>query len=119
MKYIKIAFWGCVAICLILVAMANRKIVELRAMPDWLSEALGLAPTIQMPLYLAIFAGVALGLVIGLIWEWLREHKHRVAMRKSDREARKLEREVKRLRNEKHEGKDEVLAILENATAKP
>jgi hypothetical protein len=35
---------------------------------------------------------------------------------KQAREIRKLEREVARLKGEKHEGKDEVLALLDEAS---
>lgn len=113
MKYIKYGFWLIVAICLVIIGLANAEPVHLQAMPAWLSNLVGVAPKITVPLYVAIFAGVALGLLIGFLWEWVREHKHRVAMNARAREVNKLEREVSRLRTEKHEGKDEVLALLE------
>jgi hypothetical protein len=55
------------------------------------------------------------GLIIGFVWEWMREYKHRAEATRKSREVRKLEREVTKLKGEKHEGKDEVLALLEDA----
>lgn len=112
MRYIKIAFWGLVAICLIVVGMANAEMVRLDALPDWLASLLGVSPQITLPLYMVIFAGVAFGLLVGFVWEWLREHKHRVAMQQNARDATQLAREVDRLKKNSHQG-DDVLALLD------
>ncbi len=31
----------------------------------------------ELPLFLVIFAGILVGLLIGFVWEWFREAKHR------------------------------------------
>ena len=113
MRTIRYAFWALVAICLVTVGLANRGLVTLRAMPEALGDLFGVSPDIQLPLFVVIFIGIAVGLLIGLVWEWLREHKHRVDARTKTREVDTLRREVGRLQTEKHEGKDEVLALLE------
>lgn len=116
MKYIKYTFWGIVAICLVIVGMANRDIVTLRAMPEALATPLGLSPDIQMPLFMAIFIGVGIGLMIGFLWEWLREHRIRADARAKSREVESLKREVDALKEQKHEGKDEIVALLDKAS---
>jgi len=113
MKYIKYAFWGIVAIVLIIVGMANRGIVTLRAMPEVLAEPLGMSPDIEMPLFMAIFIGVGIGLLIGFLWEWVREHRMRADARAMGKERDALKREVDTLKEEKHEGKDEIVALLD------
>lgn len=113
MKYVKIAFWGLVAICLVIVALANAQPVSVHAMPNWLANLVGRSPDITLPLYAVIFAGVAFGLLVGFIWEWLREHKHRAAVRQKERKVNHLEAEMRRMHAEKHEGQDEVLALLD------
>ncbi|ROU01108.1 LapA family protein [Histidinibacterium lentulum] len=118
MTYIKYAFWGLVALCLVTVSFANRGLVELKMLPEAIASALPaglgwLAPVVQVPLFVALLIGVALGLVIGLIWEWLREAKQRSEASRRRRRIVELEREVARLKDEKHEGKDEVLALLD------
>lgn len=113
MKYIKYAFWGLVAICLLIVAVANSQPVGLQAMPKALADLVGSSPTITLPLYMVILASVGFGLAIGFAWEWIREHKHRVSMRNREREVNQLSREVEKLRTEKHDGQDDVLALLD------
>jgi uncharacterized integral membrane protein len=115
MKTIRYAFWAIVAICLITVGLANRGDVTLRAMPEALADLAGVSPDITLPLFVVIFMGVAAGLLIGFFWEWLREAKHRAEVRNKSREVVNLKREVGRLTTEKHEGKYEVLALLETA----
>lgn len=116
MRYIRYGFWAVLAVCLVTVAFANRQVVELKAMPEFFSGLLGLAPTIEMPLFVVIFIGVGIGLLVGFVWEWLREHRLRSDANATRREAAELKAEVNRLKGEKHEGKDEILALLEQTS---
>ncbi|MGR3463323.1 lipopolysaccharide assembly protein LapA domain-containing protein [Limimaricola sp.] len=113
MRALRTAFWGIVAICLVILGLANRGMVTLRLLPEGLSGLFGITPALTMPLYAVVLIGVALGLLIGFVWEWLREYRHRAAARKRAREVNRLEREVDRLRHEKHEGQDDVLALVD------
>ncbi len=113
MNLIRYAFWAIVAVCLVIVGIANRGFVTLRAMPEAFADFFGVSPDISLPLFVVIMLGVAAGLLIGFVWEWLREHKHRSAARTNAREVTKLNREVDRMRTEKNAGQDDVLALLE------
>ena len=115
MRYIKYLFLAALGICLITVALANRGPVVLRLMPDDMGALFGLAPQIELPLFLVIFGGIVSGLLIGFIWEWLREHKHRAEAARKAKEVDQLEREVRRLRSADDKGQDDVLALLETA----
>jgi len=116
MRYIRYAFLGTLGIILISLSLANRGMVDLKLMPDELAELIGFNLGITLPLFVVVLGGIAAGLVIGFFWEWLREHKHRREAGQKTREVRNLEREVTRLKGEKHKGKDEVLAILDEAS---
>jgi len=116
MKYIKLMFWGIIAICLVVVGAANRGIVTLRALPEFLAGPLGMSPDIELPLFMAIFIGIGIGLLIGLLWEWVREHNIRTDARAKGREVNALKRQVDSLQTEKHEGKDEIIALLDKAS---
>ena len=113
MKYIRYLILAAIGVALIAVALANRAMVTLTLLPEGLADVVGLNATVDLPLFAVIFAGVVAGVIIGFIWEWLREHKHRSEAGRKTREVGKLEREVKKLKGDKHEGKDEVLALLD------
>lgn len=115
MRYIRYAILAVIGIVLISVALANREIVTLKLMPDALAELAGFNLSLPVPLFLVVLAGIAVGLVIGYIFEWLREHKHRRDAGQQHRQVRQLEREVNKLKKQKNEGKDDVLALLEEA----
>ncbi|WP_298849930.1 LapA family protein [uncultured Ruegeria sp.] len=116
MRYLRYAFLAALGIILISVSLANVQSVELKLMPDALAELLGFNLSTSLPLFLVVLGGVVAGLVIGFMWEWLREHKHRRDATTKTGEVRKLEREVKKLKKKQNEGKDEVLALLDEAS---
>jgi uncharacterized integral membrane protein len=98
---------------LIVVAVANRQSVELQLLPSDLAAFVPFAGSITVPLFLVIFGGVLGGLLIGFIWEYLREFKVRSNLSKSNRQVKNLEREVGKLREKIGEGQDEILALLD------
>ena len=63
-----------------------------------------------------IFGGIVGGLLIGFVWEWLREYKLRAAAGRTERELKDTQREVRRLKGKQNENKDEVLALLDEAS---
>lgn len=113
MRYIRYLILAAIAVALVAVALANRGMVSLTLLPEGLARIIGMNQAIQLPLFVVIFGGVAVGVLIGFIWEWLREHKHRAEVSRKSKEVGKLEREVKKLKGEKHQGKDDVLALLD------
>jgi uncharacterized integral membrane protein len=119
MRYIRYAFLAALAAALVIVALANRAAVTVNTLPEGLSEMPGLdllAFSVDVPLFLVIFAGIVAGLLIGFVWEWLREHKHRAEAARKQAEVRQLERELKRAQVERDKDKDEVLALLDQAS---
>lgn len=113
MRYLRYLFLSVVGILLITLALANRGPVTLRLLPQELAGVFNLSGEITLPLFLVIFAGIVVGLLIGFVWEYLREFKHRHALSKRGREVNKLEREVKRLKGRSGDGKDDILALIE------
>lgn len=116
MRYIRYAILAVIAVALVVLALANRAAVELKLLPTGLADLVGLQERISLPLFVVIFGGIAVGLLLGFLWEWLREHKHRAYGRQEHRQVVRLEREVERLKGQKHEGKDDVLALLDEAS---
>lgn len=116
MRYIRYASIATFGLALVLIALANRQMVELQVLPNELAGLAALNPTYQLPLFVVIFGGILAGLIVGFIWEWIREAGERAAAARQAREMASLRAEVARLKGEKHEGKDEVLALLEQAS---
>ncbi|MBR9844169.1 MAG: LapA family protein [Rhodobacteraceae bacterium] len=116
MRYIRYAFLAALAVVLIAVAMANRGFVTLNLLPSALADLTGFGWSMSLPLYVVIFASIAGGVLIGFIWEWLREHKHRAAGSQVQRELTQTKREIRRIKGNEGKPQDEVLAILDEAS---
>ena len=113
MRYIRYAILAVIAVCLITLAMANRAPVTLNLLPEDLSLMLGFGRSVTLPLFIVILGGVVIGLLLGFVWEWLREHKHRAEAAAQRREKERLAREVGRIKSENPGADDDVLALLE------
>ena len=116
MRYVRYLCIAIFTLAIISVALANRAIVSLQLLPAEISGWFAVNPSMQMPLFLVILGSVVAGLLVGFVWEWIREHGQRADAAKQAREMRRLEREVARLKGEKHEGTDEVLVLLDEAS---
>ena len=116
MRYVRYLCIAIFAVALISVALANRAIVPLKILPDEVAGFFTVNPTVNLPLFLVILGGIVAGLLVGFIWEWIREYGERAEKARLARETRRLEREVERLKGEKNEGQDEVLALLDKAS---
>lgn len=113
LRTLRYLFLGCLAIALLAVASANRAPVVLRLLPEDMARFLDFSWAIELPLFLVIFAGILVGLFVGFVWEWFREASLRSEASQHRRRVGHLEREVSRLRDEKGEGKDDVLALID------
>ncbi len=116
MRYIRYASIAIFGLALVLVALANRNTVTLRVLPDELAGFAALNPTYDLPLFVVIFGAIAFGLIVGFIWEWIREAGERAAAARQARELASLRAEVARLRGEHAKDGDEVLALLDKAS---
>ncbi len=115
MRYVRYLCIAIFALALISVALANRSIVTLQMLPQEVAGWFAVNPTAQLPLFLVILGSIVAGLLVGFVWEWIREYGQRAEAARQAREMRRLEREVARLKGEKHQGKDDVLALLDEA----
>lgn len=112
-RFLRYLLLALLAIGLLTVAIANRDPVTLQALPQDMGLFLGLSWAIELPLFLVMFGGIGVGLLIGFFWEWARESKHRSTATTKAREVARLEREVTKLRSVQAGPEDEVLALLE------
>ncbi|NUB44195.1 LapA family protein [Fertoebacter nigrum] len=116
-RWLRYLFLIALALSLLTVALANRAPVVVKTLPDDMAAFLGFGWSMELPLFVVIFAGIVAGLLIGFLWEWFREHKHRAAAATKAREVAQLRREVASLRDAKAQPKDDVLALLDSRKA--
>ncbi|KIN73577.1 lipopolysaccharide assembly protein LapA domain-containing protein [Sulfitobacter guttiformis] len=116
MRYVRYLCIATFAVALISVALANRGIVTLQVLPVEVSGLFAVNPSIELPLFVVILGSILAGLMVGFVWEWVREYGERAEAAKQAREMRRLQRELAKLRAEKNEGKDEVLTLLDQAS---
>lgn len=119
LRYIKMVILGVLLIGLVSIALANRGMVVLNTLPEGLARLPGMGQfsfSLEVPLFVVVFAGVGIGLIIGYIWEYLREHKHRAEVSRKQAEVRELNRKLKATQAERDKDKDEVLALLDQAS---
>lgn len=116
-RYLKIALLVLIGAALVIVALANRQLVTLSLLPGDMAVFARLQAGLELPLFFVIFGGVALGLLMGTFWEYVREGKQRADAARMKRDIARLTDELDKLRVKKvkAEGKDEVLALLEDS----
>lgn len=112
MRTLSAIFWVLVAAALVTLGLANRDLVRLRVLPEALGEAVGVSPQADLPLFMVIFLGFGAGILLGLVWEWIREIPERAEARAAARELQRLRTEVARLGGRPGE-RDELAALLD------
>ena len=110
MRTLKIILLGLILVVVVVLAVANRGPVTLHLLPQGLDRVMPLS--VELPLFVVILASVVVGMVVGYLFEWLREHKHRRRATQKSREAERLNREVARLRKDSGRPEDDVVALL-------
>lgn len=112
LRYIRYAILLVLTVVLVIVAFANREWVSLRLLPDEMDTFWPVGRVVELPLFVVILAAVAVGVVLGFTWEWLREHRYRAAASHERRAKEKLAREVEKVKG--NQG-DEVLKLLDGS----
>ena len=113
MRPFKLALLAAVAVIMIGFALANREPVVVRMLPAEIAGYFPALPVVAVPAFILIFAGILIGLMIGFVWEWMREHRHRAEAVQRKREASELARENEDLKKRNSKEDDEILALLE------
>ena len=79
MKFLRYLLLALIALCLVTFALANREMAPVRLLPEDLAILTGLQVMLAVPVWMILFAGLLVGLILGVIWEWTRERSHRSA----------------------------------------
>ena len=117
MRLIRTLFLFFLASLLILISLANSENVTLYFLPENLMGIFEVEIAVNIPLFLVFFSGIFIGLVIGFVWEWLREYKFRAEANNYQKRLFKAENELSEL-HAKENKKDDVLTLLEKVEMK-
>jgi uncharacterized integral membrane protein len=112
MRTVKIILLALILVIIVVLSLANRGIVTLNLLPEGMASLMPVS--VQVPLFVVSLVSILVGMVIGYLFEWLREHKHRRRAVHKTREAARLGREVDHLRKTSGKPDDEVLALIGN-----
>ncbi len=114
MAYLRYGFAALVAALLITFALANRMMVEVKLLPDTVASLLGIDYRYSLPLFLLVAVAMGAGLLLGFIWEWLREKGLRAEASRLRREQDALRSELERVEKIAPQArKDDVLALVD------
>ena len=116
-RSLRYLFLAALGLVLLTVALANRAPVTLKALPEDLAAFTGFAWQVELPLFMVIFGGIIAGLLIGFVWEWFREMKHRSTASRKTREVARLERELAVMKDSQSVPGDDILALMNKPKA--
>ena len=117
LRFLKYLVLLVVALVIVTLSLANRGMMTLQLLPEDLAAFVGFNYSLELPVFLVILLGVAAGLLIGFIWEWLREYRYRSEASRARAEARQLRDKLAREGATPKRGGEDVLALLENKGA--
>lgn len=104
---------------LVTFAVANRTPVPVHLFPGQFGRYLGGTWSLQVPLFMVILLSLLVGMLAGLLWEWVRAAAHRRHSARLASDVHALEREVGGLRQKHAAPRDPVLAVLDGPVAPP
>ncbi|MEM6325158.1 MAG: LapA family protein [Pseudomonadota bacterium] len=116
LRYIRYLLLATIGIVLLVVGMANRDPVTLNLLPPELARETSIFVSLTLPLYIVILGAVIVGVLLGFVWEWIREARIRAGAKSDRRMRERLEREMVRIKKKDPAASDDVLAILDNSS---
>lgn len=105
MRTLKTALAVVLGLAIMLIMAANMGAVELHLLPSVLASE---GWTFTMPLALIIVGAVFAGFALGLLMEYIREHKHRAMLAEKRAEIARLKAENAKLSRQAGVDKDEL-----------
>ena len=88
--------------------------MDIRILPSELEGFMGGGMILSIPIFVLFLCGVIFGLIVGFVWEWIREMKHRSASSRKSKELAKVENELSQLKRESGQNEDEIMLLLNN-----
>lgn len=113
MKYLKLLILTIVGIILIIFAISNNQIIEVRILPDNFGGFAGLKPIYSLPFFVILYPTLVLGLLLGFFFEYFRERKYRVKLKQANKDIKFLQSEKKKLKSRNSDGDSGILNLID------
>ncbi|MEL7348150.1 MAG: LapA family protein, partial [Pseudomonadota bacterium] len=108
-RIVRYAVLFVICAALVVLGVANMQPVTLHLLPSGIVDA---APSLpNMPLSVVILAAMLLGFIVGEVFEWVREAKHRKEVRTRGKEIQQLRAENARLKTKVSDPKEDLPRI--------
>ena len=99
MRYIKLLVWVLVGVLLVVFALGNNQTVQVYLFPNIFSNTLIARSIFPMPLFIIVYLVLLIGVIFGFIFEYFRQYKYRLNLRKYKKEVNSLRAEVQELKS--------------------
>lgn len=96
MRYVRMLIYLVVLVLLTFAAVANRDMVTVYPWPDMTDYGVTPSPAYDLPLFALPLGGLAVGFVLGVIWEFFREGATRRKLRLAARDAENRAKEAEK-----------------------
>ena len=113
LRYIKLLAAALVGSLLIIFGLSNTETVVLKLLPEnfeWVGFVSG---RYVLPIFLLVYLAMLTGIVFGIVYEFFRERKYRLKLRRKEKELRLLRKKIKELNSNNVAGDTEILNILD------
>jgi lipopolysaccharide assembly protein A len=109
LRFLKYLLLALIAVCCVVIAVANRGPVTLNLLP--VDYQLAFPTSVTVPVFVALLLALFVGIAVGILLEMVRERRHRRAESQYKREAAKLDKEVQRLSTKAGEEDHDILGL--------
>ena len=99
MRYFKLVAWVLVGLLLFIFALGNNQTVQVYLFPNIFSNTLIARSIFPMPLFIIVYVVLLIGVIFGFVFEYFRQYKYRLNLRKYKKEMNSLRAEVQELKS--------------------
>ena len=99
MRYIKLLAWILVGVLLVIFALGNNQTVQVYLFPNIFSNTWIARSIFPMPLFIIVYLVLLIGVIFGFVFEYFRQYKYRLNLRKYKKEVNSLRAEVQELKS--------------------
>ena len=90
MRYTKLLVGALIGSLLIIFGLSNTETVVLKLLPENFERVGFVSGRYVLPIFLLVYLAMLTGIVFGIVYEFLRERKYRLKLRRKEKELRLL-----------------------------